>query len=142
VKSSPVYANLVRPLKTKFLFHQIRQGLETGLTSSRLRISETRQAASLPRGELNPALRLHSAVFSTSNSGAASAKPQGYVRSGLEMSRLERVCARWLENGCTNSGQSLVDELHSIDFTRDKSARFCLTLNLKGVKTHSFFDNF
>jgi hypothetical protein len=43
---------------------------------------------------------------------------------------------------CTNSGHGLVDERHSVDFTRDKSARFCLTLKFKGVKTHSFFDNF
>jgi hypothetical protein len=101
-----------------------------------------RQAASLARGEVDPALRLHSAVFSTSNSGAASAKPQGHVQSCLEMSRLERVWATWLEKDCTNSGQGLVDELHSIDFTRDKTAHFCLTLKFKGVKRHSFFDNF
>jgi hypothetical protein len=47
-----------------------------------------------------------------------------------------------LQNHCTNSGQALVDELHSIDFKQQKSLRFCLTLKIEGVKTHSFFDNF
>ena len=47
-----------------------------------------------------------------------------------------------LQNHCTNSGHPLVDELHSIDFKEDKIASFYLTLNFKGVKTTSFFDNF
>jgi hypothetical protein len=92
--------------------------------------------------ELDPAHRLHSAVFSTSHNGGRSEKLRAYIRPGVEMSRLERVCATWLENDCTNSGHSLVDELHSIDFKRDKTASFYLTLKFKGVKTHSFFDNF
>jgi hypothetical protein len=37
-------------------------------------------------------------------------------------------------------GTRVVDELHSIENTRDKSARFSLTKNMGGVKTQSFFD--
>jgi hypothetical protein len=47
-----------------------------------------------------------------------------------------------LQNHCTNSGQALVDELHSIDFKQDKKCGFCLTVKAERVKTHSFFDNF
>jgi hypothetical protein len=43
---------------------------------------------------------------------------------------------------CTNSGQRLVDELHSIDFKEDKLAPFLLTGEIEGVKTGSFFDIF
>jgi len=35
---------------------------------------------------------------------------------------------------CTKSGHMLVDELHSIDFTRDKVASFLLTQKSEGVK--------
>jgi hypothetical protein len=35
---------------------------------------------------------------------------------------------------CTKSGHMLVDELHSIDFRRDREALFLLTPKLKGVK--------
>ena len=35
-----------------------------------------------------------------------------------------------------------MDELHSIDFTRDKVASILLTSKIEGVKRQSFFDNF
>ena len=54
-------------------------------------------------------------------------------RAGFRMFHVER---------CTKFGHPPVDGLHSIDFTRDKAAGFYLTLKLKGVKRHSFFDNF
>jgi hypothetical protein len=36
----------------------------------------------------------------------------------------------------------VVDSLHTIDFARDRSAAFLLTVKMKGVKTNSFFDSF
>ena len=35
-----------------------------------------------------------------------------------------------------------VDELHSIENKEDKTATILLTLEMEGVKTHSFFDKF
>jgi hypothetical protein len=35
-----------------------------------------------------------------------------------------------------------VDGMHSIDFSGDREVGFLLTLKMRGVKTHSFFDSF
>jgi hypothetical protein len=43
--------------------------------------------------------------------------------------------------GCTKSGQWAVDELHSIENTRDKVSLIFLTLKIVGVNTYSFFDS-
>jgi hypothetical protein len=45
-------------------------------------------------------------------------------------------------NDCTKFWQWPVDELHSIENTRDKVAIISLTLKIGGVKTHSFLDSF
>ena len=44
--------------------------------------------------------------------------------------------------GCTKIRHGPVNGLHSIDSAGDKDALFSLTINLKGVKTTSFFDTF
>ena len=44
--------------------------------------------------------------------------------------------------GCTKIRQRPVNELHSIESAADKDALFLLTINLKSVKTTSFFDTF
>jgi len=46
------------------------------------------------------------------------------------------------ERGCTEIRHAPVNELHFIDFKRDKNAAFRLTLKIEGVKTTSFFDTF
>ncbi|MDR3747748.1 MAG: hypothetical protein P4M04_06305 [Acidobacteriota bacterium] len=43
---------------------------------------------------------------------------------------------------CTRFRHTPVDELHSIENTRDKVSLKSLTSKIEGVKTHSFFDNF
>jgi hypothetical protein len=44
--------------------------------------------------------------------------------------------------GCTKSGHTLVDELHSADFKVDGEACFLLTAKTGRVKRQSFFDSF
>jgi hypothetical protein len=43
---------------------------------------------------------------------------------------------------CTKIRHAAVDELHSIENTRDKIAKNLLTFAVAGVKTHSFLDSF
>jgi hypothetical protein len=43
---------------------------------------------------------------------------------------------------CTKTGHTLVDELHSIDFTADRLAHLLLTAKTARVKRQSFFDSF
>jgi hypothetical protein len=44
--------------------------------------------------------------------------------------------------GCTKFWQAPVDELHSTENKGDVIATILLTLEMEGVKTHSFFDKF
>jgi len=44
--------------------------------------------------------------------------------------------------GCTKIRHAAVDELHSLENTRDKIAKKMLTSTVAGVKTHSFLDSF
>jgi hypothetical protein len=44
--------------------------------------------------------------------------------------------------GCTKIRHGPVNRLHSIDSAGDRNALFSLTINLKSVKTNSFFDTF
>jgi hypothetical protein len=57
-----------------------------------------------------------------------------FVFVAHENRRPMRTFEQAVPTTCTKSGQVLVDELHSIDFTGDKVASFLLTQKLKGVK--------
>ena len=56
------------------------------------------------------------------------------------------ACPRHFANlgfqDCTKIWHAAVDELHSIENTRDKIAKNLLTFAVAGVKTHSFLDSF